>query len=152
MPALREEQELDSPAAGDCHSPGLLSAATHLSAEPGFGGRCQSGHPSLPTPAGSLVPPGRAAAGKSVVFGLLERDGCVYTKVVESVSSEELMQRIQSKTLKGPVCFTEAFRGYQSLKRYGNPHTVNHTNSLVDRRNKNHFNGIEGFWSSAKHI
>jgi transposase len=87
-----------------------------------------------------------------VVFGLLERDGCVYTKVVESVSSEELMQRIQSKTRKGPVYFTEAFRGYQFLKRYGNPHTVNHTNSLVDHRNKNHFNGIEGFWSDAKHI
>ena len=37
---------------------------------------------------------GRAPAGKSVVFGLLEREGRVYTKVVESVSAEELMQHI----------------------------------------------------------
>lgn len=50
---------------------------------------------------------GRGAAGKSVVFGLLEREGRVYTKVVESVSAEVLM---------------------------------------------NHINGIEGFWSYAKHI
>ena len=32
---------------------------------------------------------GRAAVGKSVGFGLLEREGRVYTKVVESVSAEE---------------------------------------------------------------
>lgn len=95
---------------------------------------------------------GRAAAGKSVVFGLLEREGRVYTKVVESVSAEELMQHIQSKTRKGSVYFTDAFRGYQSLKRYGKHHTVNHSKSLVDRRTKNHINGIEGFWSYAKHV
>jgi len=93
---------------------------------------------------------GRAAAGKSVVFGLLERDGRVYTKVVESVSAEELMQHIQAKTRKGSVYFTDAFRGYQSLKRYGKHHTVNHTKSFVDRRTKNHINGIEGFWGYAK--
>ena len=44
---------------------------------------------------------GRAAAGKSVVFGLLERESRVYTKVVESVSAEELMRHIQAKTRKG---------------------------------------------------
>lgn len=95
---------------------------------------------------------GRGAAGKSVVFGLLERDGRVYTQVVESVSAEELMRHIRAKTRKGSVYYTDAFRGYQSLKRYGKHHTVNHSKSLVDRRTKNHINGIEGFWSYAKHI
>ena len=38
---------------------------------------------------------GRGAAGKSVVFGLLERDGRVYTKVVQSVTAEELMRHIR---------------------------------------------------------
>lgn len=90
--------------------------------------------------------------GKSVVFWLLERDGRVYTKVVESVSVEELMQHIQAKTHKGSVYFTDAFRGYQSLKRYGKHHTVSHSKSLVNRRTKNHINGIEGFWSYAKHL
>ncbi len=95
---------------------------------------------------------GRAAAGKSVVFGLLERDGRVYTKVVESVSADELMRHIQAHTRKDSVYFTDTFRGYQSLKRYGHHHTVNHTKALVARRTKNHINGIEGFWSYAKHI
>ena len=95
---------------------------------------------------------GRGATVKSVVFGLLERDGRVYTKVVENVSTETLMTHIRAKTRKGSVYYTDAFKGYQSLKRYGKHHTVNHTKSLVDRRTKNPINGIEGFWSFGKHI
>lgn len=34
---------------------------------------------------------GRGAKGKSIVFGLLERDGRVYTRVVDGVSKEDLM-------------------------------------------------------------
>src|SRR3989344_5722270 len=34
---------------------------------------------------------GRGARGKNIVFGLLERDWKVYTRVVEHVSKEELM-------------------------------------------------------------
>lgn len=95
---------------------------------------------------------GRAAKGKSIVFGLLERDGRIYTKIVESVSASTLMEHIRARTRKGSVYYTDAFAGYQSLRRYGKHHTVNHRKSLVDRRTKNHINGIEGFWSYAKHI
>jgi transposase len=93
---------------------------------------------------------GRGAAGKSVVFGLLERNGRVYTRVVESVSAEELMTHIQEKTRKGSVYFTDTFRSYRSLKRLGNHHTISHGKKFP--RTKNHINGIEGFWSYAKHI
>jgi len=95
---------------------------------------------------------GRGAAGKSIVFGLLERAGRVYTKVVENVSADVLMTHIKNKTRKGSVYYSDTFRGYQSLKRYGKHHTVNHSKSYVDKRTKNHINGLEGFWSFAKHI
>ncbi len=95
---------------------------------------------------------GRGSAGKSLVFGLLERKGRVYTKVVEHVSAAELMEHIRAKTRKGSVYYTDSFRGYQSLKRYGKHHQVNHSKAYVDKRTKNHINGIEGFWSYAKHI
>lgn len=95
---------------------------------------------------------GRGAPGKKIVFGLLEREGRVYTRVVEHVSKEELMEIIRKKTRKGSVYYTDTFRSYNSLKRLGKHKTVDHSKSLVDKRTKNHINGIEGFWSYAKHI
>lgn len=66
----------------------------------------------------------------------------VYTKLVESVSVEALMNHIRARTRKGSVYYTEAFRGYCSLRRFGKHHTVNYRKTLVDRRTKNHINGI----------
>ena len=54
---------------------------------------------------------GRGAAGKSIVFGLLERNGRVYTKVVEIVSAETLMSHVAARTCKGSVYYTDAFSG-----------------------------------------
>ena len=95
---------------------------------------------------------GRGAAGKSIVFGLLERDGKVYTRVVEGVSADDLMTIIKKKTRKGSVYYSDTFKSYNSLKRLGKHHTVNHSRNLVNKKTKNHINGIEGFWSFAKHI
>jgi transposase len=94
---------------------------------------------------------GRGVKGKSIAFGLLEREARVYTKVVENVAAETLMRHISACTRKGSVYYTDAFRGYQSLKRYGKHYVVNHNKQLVDKRTKNHINGIEGFRSYAKH-
>lgn len=96
---------------------------------------------------------GRGAGGKSVVFGLLERDVMVYTKVVDAVSKEVLMDVIRRKSRKGSVYYTDQFRSYNSLKRYGKHYTVKHTTTFVRKGRKRlvHINGIEGFWSFAKH-
>jgi len=94
---------------------------------------------------------GRGAGGKSIVFGLLERNGRVYTKVVEQVTAEELMAHIKKYTRKGSVYYTDTFRSYNSLKRLGKHHRINHSKAFA-YRGKNHINGIEGFWSYAKHI
>ena len=81
---------------------------------------------------------GRGAKGKSIVLGLLERDGRVYTRVVEQVTAEELMAVIRKKTRKGSVYYSDTFRSYNSLKRLGKHHTVSHSKRLVDKRTKNH--------------
>jgi transposase len=95
---------------------------------------------------------GRGAGGKSVVFGLLERDGRVYTKVVEDTTAQTLMTHIEQHTRKGSVYFTDAFRSYNSIKQFGKHNVVNHSKDFVNPKTKNHINGIEGFWSYAKHI
>lgn len=94
---------------------------------------------------------GRGAAGKSIVFGLLERNGRVYTKVVESVTADELMTHIKRHTRKGSVYYTDTFRSYNSLKRWGKHHRLNHGKAFA-HYGRNHINGIEGFWSYAKHV
>ena len=95
---------------------------------------------------------GRGAAGKSIVFGLLERDGRVYTKVVERVTADELMAHIRKHTRKGSVYYTDTFRSYNSLRRWGKHHRLNHSKTFAYQHGRNHINGIEGFWSFAKHI
>lgn len=95
---------------------------------------------------------GRAAGGKSVVFGLLERDGRVYTKVVQSVDAYTLMEIIKKKSRKGSVYFTDSFRSYNSLHCYGKHYRVNHGHTFKTKsKYHSHINGIEGFWSFCKH-
>lgn len=95
---------------------------------------------------------GRGAAGKSVVFGLLERDGRVYTRVVQSVSAAVLMDIIRKKSRKGSVYYTDSFRSYNSLHRYGKHYRVNHGKQFKSKsKYHSHINGIEGFWSFCKH-
>lgn len=93
---------------------------------------------------------GRGAAGKSVVLGLLERQGKVYTRVVDTITAEQLLEVIRAKTRKGSVFHTDTFKSYNSLHQFGKHFKVNHAKTLVTK-NHNHINGIEGFWSYAKH-
>ncbi|PIQ73257.1 IS1595 family transposase, partial [Candidatus Roizmanbacteria bacterium CG11_big_fil_rev_8_21_14_0_20_36_8] len=70
---------------------------------------------------------GRAAAGKSVVLGLLERDGRVYTRIVHTLTAEHLMNIIKKKTRKGSVYHTDTFKSYNSLHQFGKHLKVNHS-------------------------
>jgi transposase len=56
---------------------------------------------------------GRRVWSKSVVFGLLERDGRVYTRVVDNLTAQNLMEIIKKQTRKGSVYFTDKFRSLQ---------------------------------------
>ena len=88
---------------------------------------------------------GRGARGKSIVFGLLERDGRVYTKVVESVSAQTLLTHIENHTRKGSVYYTDAFRGYQSLQRFGKHLVVNHSKEFVINELRNTLMALRSF-------
>lgn len=93
---------------------------------------------------------GRRSPSKSVVLGLLERDGKVYTRVVTNVTAPTLMSVIRAKTRKGSVYYTDSFKSYNSLHQFGKHMQVNHSKTYVTKRH-NHINGIEGFWSYSKH-
>ncbi len=91
---------------------------------------------------------GRGALNKAIVFGILERKGKIYTKVMSNVSAKTLLLEIEEKTNKGSVFYTDQFKSYKSLKQYGVHKEINHQKCFG--RGRNHINGIEGFWSYAK--
>jgi len=91
---------------------------------------------------------GRGAYNKAIVFGILERQGKVYTTVVPNVKAETLMTEIQTKTEKGSVFYTDCFKSYKSLKQYGKHLRINKQYTFAAGRN--HINGLESFWSYAK--
>ena len=91
---------------------------------------------------------GRGALNKVVVFGILERNGKVYTTVVSDVSAETLMNEIKAKTEKGSVFYTDCFKSYKSLKQFGKHHRINKEYAFA--KGRTHINGLEGFWSFAK--
>src|SRR4030042_3116831 len=92
---------------------------------------------------------GRGANNKAIVFGILERKGRVYTIIVPNVSKETLMYAIENKTKKGSVFYTDGWKSYNSLEQYGKHNVIRHDKDEFAKE-KNHINGIEGFWSYAK--
>jgi transposase-like protein len=95
---------------------------------------------------------GRGAAGKTIVFGLLKRGECVYTEIVPNASKATLQAIIRGKVNPNSVIHTDGWRGYDGLVDLGfDKHfRVNHGHNEFVRGSR-HVNGIESFWSYAKH-
>ncbi len=93
---------------------------------------------------------GRGAAGKVAVFGVLERDGRVYTVAVPNCKKETLMAKIEAATVKGSVFYTDEFVSYKGLSHYGKHVPIDHRKTFAV--GEAHINGIEGFWSYAKRL
>jgi transposase len=93
---------------------------------------------------------GRGADGKTVVFGMLEKDGDVMTKVVPNVKSKTLNPIIHENVEKGTEIQTDELKSYNGLNKRGYSHnTVNHSEEqYVD--GDTHVNSIEGYWSRLK--
>ena len=95
-------------------------------------------------------PRGRGAAGKVPVFGLLKRNGKVYTRIVEDVSRKTLRQIIRTKVIPESVIYTDSFRSYDGLVLDGFKHyRINHQECFAMSK-RQHINGIENFWGYAK--
>ena len=62
---------------------------------------------------------GRVERGKTIFFGMLKRDGKVYTQVVRYCSVAELLPKIEDKISKESVIYTDSFKTYDCLVDYG---------------------------------
>src|SRR5215207_3965367 len=95
---------------------------------------------------------GRGAAGKTIVFGLLKRDGKVYTEIVPDCKKATLQAIIRGRIAPETVIHSDGWRGYDGLVDvgYAKHYRVNHGKNEF-ARGTHHINGIESFWSFAKH-
>ena len=93
---------------------------------------------------------GRGAPNKTVVFGMLERNGDVMLKVVPNVRKNTLQPIIKENVESGSTVHTDELKSYTGLSKAGYEHeTVNHgAGKYVD--GDCHVNGIEGFWARLK--
>ena len=94
---------------------------------------------------------GRGAAGKTPVFGILQRQGKVYTEIVPDCAKATLQAIIRGKVPPDSVIHSDGWRVYNDLVDLGyKKHYRVHHGANEFARGKKHINGIESFWSFAK--
>ncbi|MBU2519197.1 MAG: IS1595 family transposase [Proteobacteria bacterium] len=93
---------------------------------------------------------GRGAAGKACVFGMLEREGDLYTKVVPNASRRTLIPEITRQVPRGTRISSDEWSPYRALSSLGYRHnTVDH-GAKVWSVGDTHVNTLEAFWSMLK--
>ena len=87
-------------------------------------------------------------AGKTIVFGMLERGGKVVTRVIE-VPNRKTFERHLTKHVDGySKLYTDSHRGYDNMGFYFQHFTVDHAVEYV--KGHVHTNGMENYWSLLK--
>src|SRR5208283_1348490 len=90
------------------------------------------------------------AAGKTVVFGMMQRKGQVMTKVVPNCKRKTLEPIIEENVLDGSTIHTDELYSYKGLGKKGFNHkTVNHGAGEY-AKGDNHVNNLENFWKHLK--
>ena len=94
---------------------------------------------------------GRGSFGKTIVFGIFQRNGYVYTEVVPNCSKATLQAVIRGKVELESIIYSDGWRGYNGLVDvgYGKHLRIDHSKDEF-AQGRNHINGIEGFWGYAK--
>ena len=92
---------------------------------------------------------GRGAAGKVPVFGILKRDGRVYTQVIPNTKVQMLLGIMQERIVLNSIVYTDTYRSYTVLDMSGFKHyRMNHSKRFVQKYK--HINSIGNFWNQAK--
>jgi len=94
---------------------------------------------------------GRGARGKTIVFGIYKRNGCVYTQLIPNCKKSSIQAIIRGKVDLASTIHTDGFRSYDGIVHMGyqKHYRVQHGQDEFVRGNA-HINGIEGFWGLAK--
>ena len=95
---------------------------------------------------------GRGAEGKTVIMGIVERNGKAVTKVVPDVKAKTLLPMIEQRVAKEDktVVFTDELHSYDRIDRLGYAHEVVQHAAKQYVRGVAHVNTVESLWSTIK--
>jgi transposase-like protein/ribosomal protein L24E len=95
---------------------------------------------------------GRGASGKTIVMGLVERNGNAITKVVPNVKSNTLLPMIEARVSKTnqTVVFTDELPSYNHVESLGYAHEIVQHAAKQYVSGIAHVNTIESLWSTIK--
>lgn len=93
---------------------------------------------------------GRGASGKTIVAGVVERDGGVNVEVVPNVKAKTLMPLIINTVEAGTTIYTDDMPSYNGLSRMGYDHKVIAHYAKIYVEDDIHTGTIDGFWSLLK--
>jgi len=112
-----------------------------------IGGKSKNKHASKRTPNSQ----GRSVKDKTPVFGIIERQGKVHTRVVPNTQGKTLKPIIKEMVKEGTIVITDEWLGYAGLNKHF-PHEVMNHQRAEYVRNTSHTNNIEGYWSHFKRM
>ena len=94
---------------------------------------------------------GRGAGKKIVVFGVLKRQGKVYTQIVPNASRAVLKGVIEARIDPDSTVYSDGWPAYDGLIDWGykKHYRINHSKDQFAAGHR-HINGIESFWGVAK--
>lgn len=95
-------------------------------------------------------PCGHGLKHKTIVFGMLARNGDVMTRIVPNAKRKTLVPIIVRKVKRGSTISSDEWSAYKKLNEHGYTHgQVNHSEKEYVR-GIHHTNSLEGFWSQLK--
>lgn len=87
---------------------------------------------------------------KSIVHGVVERNGRAKITHVKSAGARVLLPLIRDGVAVNSQIYSDEWRSYKRLPKYGYSHTTVNHSKLEYVRGTAHTNTIEGFWSQLK--
>jgi len=92
----------------------------------------------------------RRKGKKTLVFGMIEREGIVRAGPIPMIASNHVEPIIMRNVIRGSTISTDEHRAYSDLDRCGYRHgSVTHSKKEYVK-GKHHTNSIEGYWSQLK--
>jgi len=95
---------------------------------------------------------GRGTSFKKIVFGIYERQGKVFTRIIPNCKRRTLHAVMKKKIDLSAVIYSDGWKGYNGLVDVGyDKHLrINHKKNQFSNHKETHINGIESFWSFCK--